>query len=358
MIPHVSIIVPVYNVEKYLVQCLETLLAQTLTDIEVIAVNDGSTDSSPEILENYAAKDNRLKIINKSNGGPSDARNVGLNAVRGEYIGFIDADDWIEKEMYEIMFNTANKNNTDIVVCNFIREFQNGTFGLHNMPITYGRIYNKIDIQKEIVSKMIGIPTYQEDYQSIIASFNSVCKNIYRRDLIIANKIWFVSEQFFAEDMLFNLQAYCLATSLIATDNFLYHYRYSSDSLVTKYRHNMLGMHLNLYWYIREFLNSHDMRNDYTTQLYGRICIDTVLLFNNIMKKNNPAGFIKKWHQTKEILNNPVIIDAFNNFSFHQFPFKNKVFFTLAKYRMALSVLVLYGWLIPFLRNQDEKRWE
>ena len=357
MIPRVSIIVPVYNVEKYLAQCLDSLFVQTLTDIEIIAVNDGSTDSSPEILGNYAVKDNRLKIINKSNGGLGDARNTGLAAAKGEYIGFVDSDDWIDRDMYEVMYAIAQKANADIVMCNFVSEMPNGNVILQKVPITPGRIYKGIEIKKEILIKMVGISAYQENFRYIMNSFNSVWKNMYRRDFIIGNNLRFVSErEFFAEDLLFNLNAYSLSASLIATDKFLYHARVNPASLVHKYRQNMIGMHSNLYRYIQEFLKSHDMGSDCYRRLYARVCIETNLMVENTLKKTNPAGFIEKWQQIKDILNNPVIIDAFNIFSFHQFPFKNKMFFTLAKYRMALSVLVLYGWIIPFWRKQCKKR--
>ncbi len=101
MKPKISIIVPIYNVEKYLRRCLDSLLIQYFKDIEIIAINDGSTDLSLQILNEYAIKDDRLKIIDQSNGGVSSARNAGIDAASGEYIGFVDPDDWVDKEMYE-----------------------------------------------------------------------------------------------------------------------------------------------------------------------------------------------------------------------------------------------------------------
>src|SRR4051794_17458760 len=123
MKPKISIIVPIYNVEEYLRRCLDSLLTQSLTDIEVIAINDGSPDSSLQILNHYALKDNRLKIIDQSNGGVSSARNAGIEAANGEYIGFVDPDDWVDKEMYKIMYQTAVTEQADIVMCSYMREF-------------------------------------------------------------------------------------------------------------------------------------------------------------------------------------------------------------------------------------------
>ena len=113
----VSVIVPVYNVEKYLNKCVDSIINQTYKNLEIILVDDGSKDSSGEICDQYAAQDKRIRVIHKKNGGASDARNLGLENATGEYIGFIDSDDWIEVDMYEKMIQFAHTYETDIVCC-------------------------------------------------------------------------------------------------------------------------------------------------------------------------------------------------------------------------------------------------
>ncbi|MGI6078424.1 MAG: glycosyltransferase [Fastidiosipilaceae bacterium] len=113
----VSILVPVYNTEEYLRQCLDSLINQTLKDIEIICVNDGSTDNSPKILNEYAQKDGRVKIVNKSNGGLPSARNAGIDVARGEYVGFVDSDDYVEPNMFKKLYTTAKQHNSEVVVC-------------------------------------------------------------------------------------------------------------------------------------------------------------------------------------------------------------------------------------------------
>ena len=117
----VSIIVPVYNCAQFLNRCMDSLVNQTLKDIEIICINDGSTDNSPEILQEYAAKDSRIKIINKENGGLSSARNRGLAAAQGEYLGFVDSDDWVDLDFFEKLYNAAKKYDTDIATGGIIR---------------------------------------------------------------------------------------------------------------------------------------------------------------------------------------------------------------------------------------------
>ncbi len=114
----VSIIVPIYNVEKYLSKCLESLIGQTLKEIEILAVNDGSTDGSLEILKEYASNDDRIVILDKENGGLSDARNYAFPYIKGEYVGFVDSDDYVDIEMYETLYKKAIDTNSDIVECN------------------------------------------------------------------------------------------------------------------------------------------------------------------------------------------------------------------------------------------------
>ena len=117
----VSIIVPVYNVERYLGKCLDSLVNQTLKDIEIICVNDGSTDNSADILKTYSDKDNRIIVISQENSGQSVARNKGIDIAKGEFIGFVDSDDWVDENYFEALYNEALKSNSDIAVAGMIR---------------------------------------------------------------------------------------------------------------------------------------------------------------------------------------------------------------------------------------------
>ena len=133
----VSIIVPVYNVEKYLKKCLDSLINQTLKEIEIIIVNDGSTDNSELIIKIYTENyPDKIKVINKENGGLSDARNYGIPYATGEYIAFLDSDDYVELDTYEKMYNKAKEDGSDLVECDFIWEYPD------RKKIDTGKIYN------------------------------------------------------------------------------------------------------------------------------------------------------------------------------------------------------------------------
>lgn len=127
----ISIIVPVYKAEKYLRRCIESILAQTYQNIEVLLVDDGSPDGSGAICDEYAEKDSRVRVFHKENAGVSSARNLGLREAKGEYIGFVDADDYIDKTMYDTLLNNLVKESADISVCSYYQEDDNGVFHKH-----------------------------------------------------------------------------------------------------------------------------------------------------------------------------------------------------------------------------------
>ena len=151
--PKVSIIIPTYNVEKYLRECLDSVINQTLKDIEIICVDDGSTDNSGKILDEYANNDSRIKVIHKENGGYGKAMNTGFSHATGEYIGIVEPDDYIQLNMYETLYNVANEHNVDFVKADFYRFIGDGEereFMYNHLDET-GKYYNKvINIQEDL----------------------------------------------------------------------------------------------------------------------------------------------------------------------------------------------------------------
>lgn len=194
MEPLISVIVPVYNVEKYLKKCIHSIINQTLKDIEIILVDDGSTDNSPKILDDYEKKDKRVKVIHKENGGQGSARNAGLDISRGKYIGFVDSDDWIDLNMYEELYKDIVKNNSDISVCSrkIFDENNNlnGKVELNNEVIDL----SKFEIENYITKRLLFPHTV------------SACNKIYKNDILKNIRFKGVTEVG-SEDTLFN---YCV----------------------------------------------------------------------------------------------------------------------------------------------------
>ena len=145
----ISIIIPVYKVEKYLEKCIQSVINQTYENLQIILVDDGSPDNCGKICDEYAERDQRIEVIHKSNGGLSDARNKGLEIAKGEYIGFVDSDDYIEADMYEVLYNLLKQYNADVSICNFYTVSQ-GKIAIKNVDSGI-KEYTRIEILKEIL---------------------------------------------------------------------------------------------------------------------------------------------------------------------------------------------------------------
>ena len=214
----VSVIIPVYNVEQYLERCLDSVVNQTLKDIEIICVNDGSTDGSLQILEKYAKNDARIKILTRKNGGLAAARNTGLEHASGEYIGFIDSDDWIDLDYYEKLYNTAKKYDSDIAYADFIRKGKNKhKIRMHiNEEIVSTDIRSKIDNCKNL-------------------TLGCVWNKIYRKELIFNNDLSFPEGHVY-EDGVFSMKSLYYANSVVSAPNTYYYYFVNPTSIVKSCR--------------------------------------------------------------------------------------------------------------------------
>ncbi len=215
--PELSIIVPIYNVEAYLPRCIDSILAQTFTDFEVILIDDGSPDNCGKIIDEYAKSDNRIVVIHQENAGVSSARNAGLNIAKGIYIGFVDPDDWIEPEMYEVMITRIKETGADIACCNWSNIYEDGRVEEHiveNVP--------SIMNQEEFAIQFFSVPR-------TIAG--SVCNKLYKKDCIDNA---FNTSCKICEDNLFNAYNITRITGACFINKFYYHIYQRSDSATRK----------------------------------------------------------------------------------------------------------------------------
>lgn len=203
-----SVVVPIYNVERFLPKCIESIIYQTYRDLEIILVNDGSPDHCLQIAERYAEKDDRIKVISQDNGGLSAARNTGLSAATGEYVSFIDSDDWIEPDMFEELVSYIHRYPADIVC--FRLQFDNLVL---NKQTVYGRTFDCVELVGDTILKdtllVKNIPT-------------AVWAKIYRRDFLLHNQLWF-EPGIVNEDTLFSIQTACCAERVGFVDHIFYH---------------------------------------------------------------------------------------------------------------------------------------
>ncbi len=216
--PKVSIIVPIYNVEPYLRRCVDSVLIQSLADIEIILVDDGSHDGCPCICDEYAAMDNRIQVIHKMNGGLSDARNKGLEIVSGEYVGFVDGDDRIGVKMYETLYINAKKHNAEVSFCNYARVVDGVTKPKEQEILTDCLNLCGLDLQ---------------DCFSDHCFAESVCTCIFKTSFLIDNSInFFDNSVVLYEDTLFIYEVYLSAKKIACTDELYYYYVHRTGSLI------------------------------------------------------------------------------------------------------------------------------
>ncbi|SFI28875.1 MULTISPECIES: glycosyltransferase [unclassified Bacillus (in: firmicutes)] len=209
----VSVIIPVYNAGKYITQCVESLLNQTLQQCEFIFINDGSTDNSREVIERYKELDNRIILINQENQGVSIARNKGLCLATGEYVGFVDADDYIERAMYEVLYNSAKQDDCDVVISNI-----NGEMEGHKVAIRYPFPVDTV-LKKEYIDQELLPYFLKTDH------LNTAVNKIYKNNIINENDVKFPEKVALGEDGMFNIEFFSNATSMKYINYAGYHYR-------------------------------------------------------------------------------------------------------------------------------------
>ena len=209
--PLVSVLIPVYNVEKYLSRCLESIVKQTLTQIEIICVNDGSTDGSLEILEKYQKEDSRIIIINKENGGLPSARNAGLDRAKGKYVGFVDSDDFVEPNMFEKLYRTAEDEKSEIVICgaNVFPEEPRASQWLYDCLSPEYKKINGFDVATLFFD---------------VSSTPFLWRTLIKREIIEKNHLRLQEDIMIGEDKAFQCKVYPLAKSITKIPDKLYNY--------------------------------------------------------------------------------------------------------------------------------------
>lgn len=223
--PKVSVIVPVYNTEKYLDECINSILTQTIHDIEVILVDDGSTDTSPAICDAYAEKDCRVKVIHKPNGRAASARNAGLRIAQGDFIAFVDSDDWISPDMYERMLDTG----VDVCLCDYLhfRGDQEFPFSQPNIREGY---YDKEQIRKEVYPHLV-----MDGVEFPITISN--CVLLIKHKIIVDNNLSYREDILISEDAPFGSEVlYCASSFAYLKGQHFYHYRMTEGSASKTYK--------------------------------------------------------------------------------------------------------------------------
>ena len=282
---------PVYNSEKNLKYTLESIIGQTFKDFELIAIDDGSTDNSLKILKEYQMMDKRIVVVQQKNSGVSKARNVGIELSRGEYIGFIDSDDLLEKDFFNTLYKLAKKNNADISMTGYSTFYENTNLKLKKYTEDKVEFKNKYNIFENMLDCGLGV---------------NIWTKLYKKSLIDQYNIKFIEEMSYDEDMFFSWKCALVSTKVCFDNNCRYFYRLSPVGATMKYHDNMYDKYCYAFNDIRLFSKENNL---YTDELEKYICINFARKINVMLTMivRSKLPFNQKQINISKILEDKII---------------------------------------------------
>lgn len=343
--PKVSIIVPVYNVEKYIERCVNSLTAQSLEDIEIILVDDSSKDSSLKICRRMAAQDNRIKVIHKVNEGAGLARNAALEIAGGEYIGFVDSDDFVEKDMFKALYEKALEYDSDLVMSGVL--FVDG-----NMFSEKGECIRKVyfdsdthfDNEESLKKLKMGIVGSLPEDEDDSRYGMSIWKNLFRHDIIKKNNITFRSErEMLSEDALFMIDYISCISKATGISEAFYNYCRNGDSISKSYKKDRFEKSLVFVEEVeKRFGKDIDKKESdiYIFRFWQAMC--RVLCSQEIMHaKDSNIKYSDLRKRLRKICTHSLSVRAFSVYPLGKLPMKQRIFAYCMKYKAYFILKIL-----------------
>ena len=337
--PSVSIIVPVYNTEKYIRRCMDSIMNQTLKNIEIIIVDDGSKEECAALCDEISKTDSRIKVIHKENGGLGFARNTGLEAATGEYIGFVDSDDYIEPIMYETLYNAAKKYNADLCLSgiSFVggNMFSESGGDIKKSYFEEETVFENEGMKKLLLGVVGALPEEPDDSRYGV----SVCKNIFKTSVICEGKIEFLSERkILSEDTLFMVDFIKSSRSAVGVPGAYYCYLRNEASLSKSYNKERFEKSIVFLGELEKRISDTIEKEEYKiyldrlTQGFGRILCSQEIM--HARDKKIKYSHLKK--RLKEICTEDKIQNVLKSYSWYKLPVKQAAFAFAMKYKLFL----------------------
>lgn len=331
--PKVSIIVPVYNTELYLVECINSLIGQTYSNIEIILIDDGSTDKSGQICDDYSESYDFIRVIHKDNEGLGMARNTGLSNVRGQYVYFQDSDDYIDSDIIERLVLAIQENGADVCLTGFsiIDDYHRVKYKSEYC----NRVYRGDEVKKVLLPKMLGSLPDGTDRIEMSAS-----AQLYSMKHIINHNIRFVSERkFISEDLMFNLEYMQYANVAITLDIVGYYYRINESSLSHQYRKDRIEKSLFFYSYIFKRLVELDFKEEDINRHKKQFFISVRSCISQERNNRNDA-LMTKFKRIENLCQNSDLKCAINSYPVKMLGIKQRLFLFMLNNNM--SILLYY----------------
>ncbi len=349
--PLISFIVPIHNAGQYLNTCVDSILSQTFEDIELILVNDGSTDNSAEICNTYAQKDKRVKVFHKENGGTHTARNLGIENSSGKYLTFCDPDDWYSTEAVGYISRFLSEENLDVLRFNYIKEFNGYSVKKKNTFLEA----KLCDTQgcKELRRQTVGLVSEELSHPENFNFLASVCFGVYKAEIILSNNIRFdnIREIATFSDGLFNIKFLKYANSFRFLDKGFYHYRKTNASSATSnYRDSFLQKQMVMFEKLESYI-SDDFNSQMTLAFNNRLSYSVMEMCNNALKSN--FRFIRKYNEIIQILKNEKLKESYEKFDLKYLPLKWQAYYFFVKNKIAPAVYLM-TWVLRSIQKRGK----
>ena len=333
--PKVSIIVPVYNVAPYLRQCMDSVINQTYRNIEIICIDDGSTDDSGETLDEYAKSDDRINVVHTNNAGVASARNLGLSLASGEYLLFVDGDDWLDTTACQKAVSCMSAEPADVVMWPYIREFSD-----RSIPKTIfqgQKFFDETECCK-LQRRMIGLSDAELAHPENADALSTVWGKLYRREIVEQNHIRFedLSRIGTYEDGLFNLYYFAHAKSAVYIPDYLSHYR-KNTGMTSRYRSQLASQWKNLFSDMQVYIEENEDGSEFQEALNNRISLSIIGLGLNALALPNREALA----EIRNILSDQEYRAAIKTLPMRYFPPHWWVFFACCKLNFSAGVFLL-----------------
>lgn len=343
--PPVSVIVPVYNNEDYLDQCVRSILQQTYHNLEIVLVDDGSTDNSGKLCDQYRERDPRVTVIHKENGGLSSARKTGVENAHGEYVMCVDSDDWLDVESIERCVEAVEKNDVACVAFSYVREYENASF-----PV---QIYSESraftgEEAKQFYRRIWGLYAAEMAHPERLDSLVSFCMKLYSADLLKNARYFDTKVVGGSEDALLNIYALRNCRSFYYINQPFYHYRKQAGTLSSTYRRRLIEQYRTLYECFDQAKEELKIDDECIQAYINRTALTIIGIGGNESK--NPR-FRECVRRIREYIKTPRCREAYQKMQYAYMPFVWKVFFFFVKRKMAFTVYLMLL-AIRFLRNR------
>lgn len=334
--PFFSIIIPVYNVEAYLERCLQSILEDRCKDLEIILVDDGSTDSSGDLCDQYAGRYQNIKVVHKANGGLSSARNAGMDEAAGEWISFVDSDDWVDQDSYQLMKDilSETESQVDLVKIGYKKVSESRTVDF--IPCADPGQYDVKGIRERLIPLAMGNKLISNSTNNTFIL--SSCAHLYRRQFLTETGIRFVSErEIGSEDFLFLYSLYMRASAILVTDLKWYNYYTREGSLTQRYREKLFGQYKKLGKAVYKQLRETGLYTEFK-EVFGGLYIN--LMYICIMNEgSNSGGKTEQLRHVRKILKNKML--RYYLAAYDTGDWKSLLISRMMKYEMALPLCMI-----------------